>query len=1355
MKYKQIFSTLVLIFTMLLLTQVVTQKSVFAQDDSQVFVPFVTHNGGAAENESSENDESQTEIESPDLSIVDALGLPKQTFAAAAGSVRFAVIGDFGKANQVEQNVADMIDGKNVDFVATVGDNVYAGQNDGSAWDAIDNKIGQYYHEYIYPYLGAYGAGSADQLNHFFPLLGNHDYGHGGDTDIPLLDCVADGGLNACSQDQGAWYDYFDLPGNERTYSVTQGAVEIFLFSDYYRDADWAYNENNNVALQTVKNGLLNSTATWKVVLLHFPPYVSASGVNFGAENNRRFDFEAWGADAVIAGHNHIYERLEVDGFPYFVNGTAGSDNGWNNTLSPHSKKIVAGMGGGAMIIDADTSQINFQYFTSDGVLHDSLMLQNNNPPANNLFQNGSFEIGAPDEWDIWLKGGTSAAATITTDSGTFTEGVQSVKVSVSIVTGTEWHIAMQQDQFAVTNGQEYCLAFDIKATSPGDIKVEVMRDVADWRKIGLNTYIPVSTNWNRVELPFTATETQSNTRLNLSLGQQIRTFWFDDMVLAEGNCTAPPLNSGEYVWGQVPIGGGGYITGVEIHPNNPNLVYLRTDVGGAYRWDPATDRLIQLLEREIPYQDRNLWGIESLALAPTNQNTLYVAAGAKPSTNCDCDILKSTDQGNTWTAANLTGVRISGNAVGRWSGERLVVDPNNSNILFFASRYDGLWQSTSASSPNSWSKINDPDFNYAGAVSEKQRGLLSFVAFDPTSGNGTSSQTIYVGAFGQGVYRSTDGGATFSLLNNSPVEPERGVVASDGTLYVTHLDGVSKFDGSWVSITPPGGDRAFSGLDVYKGNANTLVVAERDEGKLGNNRVYRSTDGGSTWSVTDKNNVSFDLNQTWGSEQNWSSATADLAIDPTDSKRIWLTSWFGAWRTDDITAAPRAWKPIEDGHEELVTHVLISPSSGANLISGVADQGGFRHTDPLLSAPGERLEDSQLPAAGRPRIQDTEGLDWAENNPDLIVRVGSRSWNNAPQDGQGQYSTNNGQTWTPFATTPQNNTAEGGVIAMSADGTHSVWIPVGGKPYTSSAVGNTALGDDSWPQSTGTILANLIHSRWAPKKILAADRVINQHFYLLDYSSGKFYRSTNGGGSWDFTSNIAVNSGLWDIQSVKASPETGGDVWVSSAASGLFRSCSGGDDFTKIANVQNAISFGFGAPLPGTTAPTLFLYGRANGDTKYGIYTAASPVCNQPPTWQHIMGDWTLSNGPKALVGDRQIHGRLYIGTGGNGIYYGDLQVAPPTDRATQIEPTGTINTTSPIFKWSTVSGATEYALVLYNVTTDSVMHYETHSAAEAGCSGGGICTIQLGISLSSGSYTWLVQARNNGGNGPWSIYP
>ena len=109
----------------------------------------------------------------------------------AQSNTRFAVIGDFGLSGTTEEDVANLINSWNVDFIITLGDNNYP---DGKA-STIDENIGQYYHQYIYPYIGSYGEGS--DVNRFFPSLGNHDW----HTNPPQ-----------------PHYDYFELPNNERYY---------------------------------------------------------------------------------------------------------------------------------------------------------------------------------------------------------------------------------------------------------------------------------------------------------------------------------------------------------------------------------------------------------------------------------------------------------------------------------------------------------------------------------------------------------------------------------------------------------------------------------------------------------------------------------------------------------------------------------------------------------------------------------------------------------------------------------------------------------------------------------------------------------------------------------------------------------------------------------------------------------------------------------------------------------------------------------------------------------------------------------------------------------------------------------
>jgi len=267
---------------------------------------------------------------------------------AQSNKISFAVIGDYGLAGQNEADVAKLVKSWNPDFIVTVGDNNY---NDGAMW-SIDQNIGQYYHDYIYPYTGKYGAGSP--IRRFFPALGNHDYG--GDTDA------------------NAYFKYFGFYKQESFYDFVQGPVHFFIVNSNKEEPD-GYSATSTQA-KWLKKAMTASTSTFNVVIFHHPPYSSG---RHGSNEYMRWPFKEWGADVVLAGHDHIYERLLVDGLPYFVNGIGGAELYNFETILPESQ-VRFNQDFGAMRVEATNTYMKFQMITRAGVLVDEYMIGQSNP---------------------------------------------------------------------------------------------------------------------------------------------------------------------------------------------------------------------------------------------------------------------------------------------------------------------------------------------------------------------------------------------------------------------------------------------------------------------------------------------------------------------------------------------------------------------------------------------------------------------------------------------------------------------------------------------------------------------------------------------------------------------------------------------------------------------------------------------------------------------------------------------------------------------------------------------------------------------------------------------------------------
>jgi tartrate-resistant acid phosphatase type 5 len=239
--------------------------------------------------------------------------------AANAGPGVVAVIGDFGSGAPAEAKVAAMVARSRADAVVSVGDNVYYGRG----YRAL---VGAYYPRWV-------------ARHQFFPATGNHDYAEG---------------IRAFDQ-------YFTWLGGRRTYETTVDGIAFFIL-----DSQGALDSPVEMTRQRswLRRALTASPARWKVVVLHHPPY--SSGTVHGSTAQFRWPFAAWGANLVVAGHEHNYERLVEGRVTYVVDGTGGKDLYGLGVPLPGSVARDAG-DYGALLLTPGATALEGRFVTASG----------------------------------------------------------------------------------------------------------------------------------------------------------------------------------------------------------------------------------------------------------------------------------------------------------------------------------------------------------------------------------------------------------------------------------------------------------------------------------------------------------------------------------------------------------------------------------------------------------------------------------------------------------------------------------------------------------------------------------------------------------------------------------------------------------------------------------------------------------------------------------------------------------------------------------------------------------------------------------------------------------------------------
>lgn len=737
------------------------------------------------------------------------------------------------------------------------------------------------------------------------------------------------------------------------------------------------------------------------------------------------------------------------------------------------------------------------------------------------------------------------------------------------------------------------------------------------------------------------------------------------------------------YTWGNVRFDGGGFVSAVIFHPKEKNVLYARTDVGGIYRFDFSSSRWIPLMDW-ISENDKGLYGTEAFALDPTDPKRIYVLAGTGYFSDGRTAILRSENYGEKWDTSYVE-MLAHGNGMGRQTGEKLAVDPNQPNILFCGSRTKGLYKSTDYG--KTWTRAYEIALSSAEGNGLTNVNGISFVLFDASQGTlaDGSTKTLYMGisATSKNLFVSHDGGKTWSEISGGPenLMPHRAKIA-DGNLFLTYSSSegphsvsrgaVYKYaigSGTWTNITPyqdgsttarmgdgsQSASHGFGGISIDPNDANHIIVSTlcfyggrhlfADSSDGWGDRIYVTTDGGKTWTHGQGYNagVNVDANGTaWisGNAIHWAGS---IEFNPFNSKEAWVTSGNGVFQTDDITASVPLWKFQSKGIEETVPLDIVSVQDGP-LVTAIGDYDGAAYTDINQSTPRHF-----------PNIGTTNSLGYAPL-AGAFVRTGhvtDYSTGTGISSDVMYRSDDNAKTWTKLETTLKGSQ---GTLAMSADGKVILH-----RPDNSNNVFRTADNGKTWTEVKG-LDGQSQYARIAP------DPVNPKKFYLVD-AQGYLKLSTDGGATFANAGTRLQNDASGEYYNggglIRTVPGKEGHLWVpldqaqvwlpkGFSENGLAYTEDGGATWNRVLGVSVAIAVGIGKAMEGSDYETIFIWGIAGGaDNPLGIYRST----DKGKTWTRVNDDAHQYGGPgngNFVQGDMNHFGVVYMSTIGRGLVVG-----------------------------------------------------------------------------------------------------
>ncbi len=714
------------------------------------------------------------------------------------------------------------------------------------------------------------------------------------------------------------------------------------------------------------------------------------------------------------------------------------------------------------------------------------------------------------------------------------------------------------------------------------------------------------------------------------------------------------------YLWKPVRIGGGGNISG--IGAANDGTLVARSDVYGAYIRRAGTGEWRQLLtvdsvpaEFHLPKMGK---GVQEVAVAPSDSNHVYVMWAGH--------LLASSDGGATFAVTAFGPTPWDANGpFGRGFGDKMAVAPDDPNLVLAAGPATALRRSTDGGA--TWADTTVP----AGAAEPKLSADtggeipsvgITGIAFDPNRPG-----VVFAASWGNGVYRSTDGGETWSAIGG-PTAVEHAAIDAGGAYYA--LDGdrdgpftVQRYDAAtWKAITPsewrPGSIADVENPFLAASPTDPGIVVIGYAGQM-----FASRDGGAAWSALDWSDTDGDLPWLRTDGEDYYLVASDLIFDPSTPNRLILATGTGVRVAQLGDSDTLQWGSATRGMETMVATGSASTRNGPPIFGvfdfgqfgGSADLDGFA----LLKGPtGDFAGTTSLAASP-----------FADG---FAVSATTSYIGDKPPNYSG-WTDDGGATWHRFGSLPagaKDGSGFGyGAIAVG-EPDNIVWAPgrfyattqSSFQPYYTTDRGETwkpveLPGVSTYPPDT---IGGFMFGR--NYQTVTADPVAPGTFYISMIGEGLF-RTTDRGATWERIHDGAFSYGDPTAGALlEAMPGASGQLFFTDGSGGghdyegaqdyagspFIRSRDGGAIWEPVAGVDKVLTFGFGAPAPGQSAAAIYLAGAVNGD--YGIWRSI----DDGTSWHRIAEypltvDWVSS-----ISGDVNTFGTVYIGFAGSSYAYG-----------------------------------------------------------------------------------------------------